>query len=385
MKDIKNVTVLWLGSLGIEAILFAVMNFGSQATFLSAAINAIWLLVGIVSFFLFLKEPSPATKPIFFNFSLLILYVVGQVFYFFVGPGATFFTNDPYSTVFVFQYLQVFNCFLLSFAIVYVVVDSLFANFRVYQKYVVAFMIVGGVSANYYHPFFTNPKFLYSTEDVGDYRAIGQSAAILENLGKANPTAEEVASITDLGVWKDGRKIGALFDAQKISRSAELLPYTEGDNYVPLVYRPLFLDNIYMNVLCIVFVFVFFGYQYKNDPPQGAYLEKIVFLFLPFCSLEVLHHFAYIKSVEASTLLDIMRIGQYLSLINLLMVTVFFVLRLRFITSVKGEFYERELVSDAEHISRWRDAFDNLVVRHFLNPEAVHGRLFAPRSPRNEA
>jgi hypothetical protein len=60
-------------------------------------------------------------------------------------------------------------------------------------------------------------------------------------------------------------------------------------------------------------------------------------------------------------------------------------MRLRFITSVKGEFYERELVSDSEHISRWRDAFDNLVVRHFLNPQAFHGRLFAPRTPRNEA
>jgi hypothetical protein len=74
-----------------------------------------------------------------------------------------------------------------------------------------------------------------------------------------------------------------------------------------------------------------------------------------------------------------------LTLLNLLLLLVFFGLRLRFITSVKGEFYERELVSDSEHISRWRDAFDNLVVRHFLNPKAIHGRLFASRTPRNKA
>jgi hypothetical protein len=149
--------------------------------------------------------------------------------------------------------------------------------------------------------------------------------------------------------------------------------------------KPLYLNNIYMSVLCVVFVFLFFGYQYRNDPPQGAYIEKIIFLFLPYCSLEILHHYAYIKSVEYTTLIGVQQIGYYLTLLNLLLLLVFFGLRLRFITSVKGEFYERELVSDAEHISRWRDAFDNLVVRHFLNPEAVHGRLFAPRSPRNEA
>jgi hypothetical protein len=385
MKRPKNITIVWLIAVSLETILLLVLPSGPQATLLSIVINMIWLLVGIVSFFLFVNEPSRAAKPIFFNFSLFVLYVLGQLFYFFVGPGATLFAGNAYSSVFVFQYLQAFNCLLLSSSIVYIVVDSLFANFRVFQKYFVTCLIVGGVFATYFHPFFFDPRFLYSTDDVADYRAIGQSATILEDLGTVSPTPAEIATIADLGVWKDGKKIGSLFEDQKISRASELLPYTFGDNYVPLVYKPLFLNNIYMNVLCIVFVFLFFGYQYKNDPPQGAYLEKIVFLFLPYCSLEVLHHFAYIKSVEVATLLDIMQIGQYLSLINLLMITVFLVLRLRFITSVKGEFYERELVSDAEHISRWRDAFDNLVVRHFLNPKAVHGRLFAPRAPRNEA
>jgi len=149
--------------------------------------------------------------------------------------------------------------------------------------------------------------------------------------------------------------------------------------------KPLHLDIIYMSVMCVVFIFLFFGYQYRNDPPQGAYIEKIIFLFLPYCSLEILHNYAYIKSVEYSGLLDVQEVGWYLSVVNLLLLTLFFGLRLRFITSVKGEFYERELVSDAEHISRWRDSFDNLVVRHFLNPKAIHGRLFAPRTPRNEA
>jgi hypothetical protein len=171
-----------------------------------------------------------------------------------------------------------------------------------------------------------------------------------------------------------------------VLRVSELLPYLSTENgYVPLIWKPLYLNNIYISVLCVVFIFLFFGYQYRNDPPQGAYIEKIIFLFLPYCSLEILHHYAYIRSVEYSTLIDVQQVGYYLTLLNLLLLLWFFGLRLRFITSVKGEFYERELVSDSEHISRWRDAFDNLLVRHFLNPKAIHGRLFAPRTPRNKA
>ncbi len=208
----------------------------------------------------------------------------------------------------------------------------------------------------------------------------------MESIGKVSPSANELAAVTNLKVQRDGREVGLLFADQKVRRVIELLPYFQTENgYIPLLWRPQFLNNIYMSTLCIVFIFLFFGYQYRNDPPQGAYIEKIIFLFLPYCSLEILHHYAYIKSVEYATLVDVQQIGYYLTLLNLLLLLAFFGLRLRFITSVKGEFYERELVSDAEHISRWRDAFDNLVVRHFLNPKAVHGRLFAPRSPRHEA
>jgi hypothetical protein len=218
-----------------------------------------------------------------------------------------------------------------------------------------------------------------------NYRAVTASVDKLADQGNANPTAKEIAAVTELGVWRGGVKIGILTDEQKVKGVSQILPYLAESNYQVLMLKPLFLNNIYMNVLCVVFIFLFFGYQYKNDPPQGAYIEKIIFLFLPYCSLEILHHYAYIKSVEYSTFEDVQQIGIYLTLVNMALLLVFFSLRLRFITSVKGEFYERELVSDAEHISRWRDAFDNLVVRHFLNPKAVHGRLFAPRSPGGEA
>jgi len=125
-------------------------------------------------------------------------------------------------------------------------------------------------------------------------------------------------------------------------------------------------------------LFLFFGYQYKKDPPQGAYVDKIMFLFLLFCSMEALHALGYIYALEwSSSLMDVFSFGQYVTIAILLFMVLFFGLRLRFITSVKGEFYEHELVHNAQHITRWRDWVDNLVVHYFLNPKALRGRLLA--------
>jgi hypothetical protein len=229
-----------------------------------------------------------------------------------------------------------------------------------------------------------NPKYLYSTEDIADYKALSSTVEKLKAEKILEPSLAQIVSATNLYAWKNGERIGTLFDNQKVKRISELLPYLEGSNYVMILYKPLHYNVIYMNVLCIVFVFLFFGYQYRNDPPQGAYIEKIVFMFLPYCSLEIVHFFGYIKSIEYASYLDYFRVGQYISLLNNFLLLVFFSLRLRFITSVKGEFYEQELVSDSQHISRWRDWVDNLVVRHFLNPETFHGRLFTPRPTREK-
>ncbi|MCI0706111.1 MAG: hypothetical protein L0Y80_01320 [Ignavibacteriae bacterium] len=348
-----------------------------------AAFNAIMLLLGIVSFYIFLREPNPKNKPIFFNFALFFLSSV--LFYLAIFIGRALWASEVYARFFYFEYSYSLFYFLLAISIVYLVFDSLFNDFKTYTKYLLTLVVVGGVFVYYFHPILENPTYAYSTPDIVDFRAVRTTVEKLQASGDNQITAEKVASLTDLAAWDGDLQVGTLFANQKVRRVAELLPYLEGQNVFTLIYKPLYLNVIYLNVLGVVFIFLFFGYQYKNDPPQGAYIEKIVFLLLPYCSLEIFHHFAYIKSIEWGSYLELHRIGQYLTFANLLFLLIFFSLRLRFITSVKGEFYERELVSDSEHISRWRDGFDNLVVRHFLNPETLHGRFFTPRPTREKA
>jgi hypothetical protein len=340
------------------------------------------MLIALVSFFVFRYEPNLRNKPVFLNFFLL--FASSSLLFLHIFIGKAFLSESPFASLYFYQYVTAGLFFLLlALAVIYLVIDTLFYEIKTLPKYLITILIVGGVFTFYYFPVLENPRYVYTTEDILDFKSVSAAAEKLRSQGE-EVTTENIASLTTLPAWKDGQQVGALYMSANVSRIKELLPYLEGSNYLTLLTKPIHLNVIYMNVMCIIFIFLFFGYQYRNDPPQGAYIEKIVFLLLPYCSLEILHFVGYIMSVEHADYLDLYRVGQYVSLVILFLLLIFFSLRLSFITSVKGEFYERELVFDAEHISRWRDGFDNLLIRHFLNPQTFYGRLFTPRPPREK-
>ena len=175
--------------------------------------------------------------------------------------------------------------------------------------------------------------------------------------------------------WKDGIKTGLLFPEEKLVRANALYAYLP-DNWPVLVFKPLYSDALRMAVVSIGFILLFFGYLYMKDPPQGAYIEKIMFLLLVFCSLEALHLWTAMKEVEWSASSSIWTVGLNVSNVVLALLAGAFLMRLRFITSVKGEFYEQELAIRPSTITRWRDSLDNLVVEKFFNRKLILGRMF---------
>ncbi|MDH3252651.1 MAG: hypothetical protein OEM41_07650, partial [Ignavibacteria bacterium] len=111
-------------------------------------------------------------------------------------------------------------------------------------------------------------------------------------------------------------------------------------------------------------------------PPQGAYIEKFMFSLMIFCSVEALHSWSLVNIVESEKFLDLIVIGQYVSIGVLLSIIAFLSLRLRFVTSAKGEFYEQEIEARPLGITRWRDAVDDLVIAHFVSRDLTKGQMF---------
>jgi hypothetical protein len=376
VSNFKKIFLLWLGFLGLLGVSTFLPH--TEIGTIALANEGLRLLLFLISLFIVLKEPNRTNKFLFLNFAVFFSFSLFHYLYSYVGPGGSLLASKPFARHYYYQYVGSLGFyFFLSLAIIYTVIDSLFRDFKVYQKYLLALLVVGGFMALYYYPYFQDSKFLYKTEDILDWKALDNARTAYIEANGTEPSAAELTQRVTLHAWKDGTAVGDLYAQKNAERINNLSKYLAGDNYLVLLWKPMHMNVIYMNVLCLFFLLLFFGYQYKKDPPQGAYVDKIMFLFLLFSGMEALHAWGYIKAVEWETMTEIFGAGQYITIGILLFMILFFSLRLRFITSVKGEFYESELVHNAEHITRWRDWVDNLVVHYFLNPQALRGRFLA--------
>lgn len=375
MKLSRKVVYWWLAILLVfAASLLFLRNQGfSFSSFVSYSIQS---LLFIISVYIVRHEPIRKNKLIFVNFSVLFAFSFLAHIYTFVGTGREFFADQQFIRLFISQYVFYGAYFLvLAFSIVYLTVDVLFRDFQGYQKYLITAGIAVSFFGFYYAPYFADAKYLHHTADVLDYKTLDQSYEEWMLEVGTPPSPETLSQITEMYSWKNGAKTGVLFSDEKLARANDIYSYLP-NNWPVLVFKPLYSDALRMSVVCIGFILLFFGYLYMKDPPQGAYIEKIMFLFLVFCSLEALHLWTAMKEVEWSAASSIWTVGVYVSDVVLLLLVGAFSMRLRFITSVKGEFYEQELAVSPSAVTRWRDSLDNLVVEKFFNRKLILGRMF---------
>jgi hypothetical protein len=375
MKLLPRVFLIW--GLLVVAYVAALAALNHSEVLASSFISRVLLgALLVVTLHLVRKEPNPRNRVIFLNFVLFFSIGFFQLGTEFIG--ISLFKDHRYAGYLYGQYVNIAYILFIAIAIVYLVVDLLFHDFKIYQKYIVTCLIVLTFFGYYFQPFLADPYYVYTTEEIRQWKTLDQYAATVTE-GYSRPialTAADVANQVKLQSWQNGVAIGELYPEENLRRIEALLPYLEGDNFKALLLKPLHLNLIRMYVLLIGSILLFFGYQYKKDPPQGAYIDKIMFLLLMFCSMDILHNWGFIKSVEWNSLTELYSIGQYITILIELLMVLFFAMRLQFITSVQGEFYETELATNPRQISRWRDWVDNIVLSHFFNFKLFNGRLF---------
>jgi hypothetical protein len=362
--------LLWSGSLPVLLLLLLTIA-PDRYTPIGFALVSIQILLFLLSITLVRKETVAKNKPIFVNFAVFF----ALAFVFFAEMLAVDRLNALTNSYFEFFYGQYISFsayyFLLSFAVVYVAIDALFRDFLTLRKYAITLAIVGGIFMLYYSPFLTDPLYAHKTPEILDFKAV---SAVVEK-SPQTLTAENVAAQVRLHDWDGDTPGEPLSSEENLVRVQQLLPYTEGANFNFLVFGRLSRNAIYMSVLCIAFVILFFGYQILKDPPQGAYIEKIMFLFLVFSSLEAMHAWSYIKSLDWTFAAELWGLGNYMTVAVLFPMALYFGTRLHFITSVKGEYYEQEVAARPTGITRWRDALDDLIIDRFFNRKAIVGRM----------
>jgi len=377
MNKGSKILLLWaVVTLGMALCVFG--RSGQHLEYSAFLVTAIEFLGGIICAFLVVYEPNRKNKFLFLNFAIFFMLGIFALVSNLLIPFLA--RIDQYLPFVMVHYLKGAHYLFLSFAVVYLVVDSLFRGLRVGIKYFLVAFIVSGFFTLYFGDILVNPKFGYSTSDVQDFRAVDHEYSNFQKATGRIPSADELASAITLPAWRENHAVGKLYPENNLLRIKEILPYLAGENYLILLYKPINFYIIKMDVVACFFIILFFGYQYKKDPPQGAYVDKIMFLLFLYCALEIFHAWSSIHAVEWEELMQIFVIGQYVTIFILLMISAFFGLRLSFVTSVAGEFYENELVHSPQHITRWRDGLDNIVLHYFFNPKAVRGVFFSQRT-----
>ncbi len=330
-------------------------------------------LVFLVCLFLTLNEPVH-TKPIFLNFSLFFFFSV--FLYLGVFVGSVLWPTQPYAPILYTQYVGIVGYdFVLTIAIVYFLLHMILPKLSTLKKYLITFSFVLIFFGMIFRPIVMDPFFLYKAEGYSTFLRVERARTNLKATLQREPTHREVA--TTLIAREQERKIAdeELVIAEKIKNLQELEPYLAGDNHALLFWSPLFEKKLLIHGFIVFLLVLFYTFKFFLDPPASAYFEKIGLAFFMDSVFEFLHYWSYMKNPGMGIYLEILSLGQYVTILIFLIMVVLFSLRLKFVRSVVGKYYEQQIQLEPESVTRWRDEIDSMIIAHFFKPMKLLGRL----------
>jgi len=335
--------------------------------------QVILVALGIVAGALVLAEGQNRNKAVFVLFVLLGVQQILDLLYNFV-PTIVF-PENVFAGHLYFQYVSSgLGLFVQSTCLAGCAV---LMNTRIRTGLAISLVSIccAGVLLLELHPLLTNSRYLYTTPDITDFRIIDRAwmNVYQSNRGKATP--EIVASQIGLSRWEGGRRTGELTYEETVRRIKEIEPYLFGNNYNMLIYRPLSDAWWRVNTLTGIVILLSILYWFFGGSPSGVYFERISVILLSFCIFEVFHFYTYARLTNYSDYLNYFNIGALLSLLTGATLILVFLLRLRFLLSHEGRYYESRLAHGSVQVARWRDSFDNYVIKKFFKENPFKARF----------
>jgi hypothetical protein len=320
------------------------------------------------------RRDAKAYRPALINLGALFGFSV--LLYASIFMGSVLFRDEPYISVYYHEYVNKigYNA-LLALTVVYLIVDFWLQKKRTITKYMLSFFFSAVLLAPLYYPYFQDPLYLYRAEEYSRYLKLKTAS---QSLMKEKGADLTVAGVTERFLSKNSQTLSAN-EVENNGREKDghrrLISQLGHESEVVLFWKPLNLDTVYVNLVLVGLLLVFYFAKFLRDRPQGAYFEKITLLLFLFCSLEALHAWAFTKSADTQLYYSIHSISQYLSIGVLLGLVYMCSVRLRFLLSPVGQYYERQVLLRPERISRWRDEIDRLILKSLLRRTPFVDRL----------
>ncbi len=330
------------------------------------------MILGIVAVGLVLVETQSRNKVMFSLFVLLGMQQILDLLYNFVP---IIFPENRFAGHSYFQYVTSgLGLFIQSTCLAgcAVLMNSRIRTWLAMSLVSVSFAVVFVME---FHPLLLNSRYLYTTPDITDFRIIDRAWTEVYQTNRGKVTPEAVAGRIGLSRWEKGKRTGELSYEEAIRRVEEIEPYLFGNNYNMLIYQPLnglwWQTSAFTGVVILLTLLNWF----LGGSPSGVYFERISVIVLSFSIFEVFHFHTYTNLASYSNYLDYFNIGALLSLLTVVILVLVFFLRLRFLLSHEGQYYESRLARGSAYIARWRDGFDNYVIQKLFGRNPFRARF----------
>lgn len=364
---------VWVFWVAIQVLLTNI-NGNDSAGMARVICWSVEAMLALAALILATREMTADNKAIFVGFTLFFGFSG------FVVPIYIFFLRTrllvlyEFSEFHVFQYSKALYFLLLLFVVSQIAI-SLGTALHARVKQFASVTSAVAICFFFFIPYVADPYYLYRQPDIRDYHAVTQAMQEAKVIASDRYPATDISSSLRLLQMEDGKAVRTLTPEEVRLRIQELMPVLQSGYEEALFYRPLYDSCVGAAGACFMILVFFVISSFLRDQPKSAFIEKIAWLILLFVVLEGLHFRVYELTYRRSTFDAIQEIGAYLSALVMLVVFGLFVLRLKFISTVEGRYYEGRVNKDALGITRWRDVVDNWVLRKFVNAPDLNRRF----------
>lgn len=336
------------------------------------------LFLGIIAMFLWRAETTARNKAVFALFAALGVQQILDIAYFFYP---LLFPGERFAGFFYFQYITAGLGLMVQGTCIVGAGVLMNTRMRVARALAVTFIPAGVLFLSVYWPMIENPRYLYTTPDVTDFRIVDRAWMELYGPAQAHPEPSAIAERVGLSRWDGHERVGELTHEEEVERIIELEQYLFGSNYNLLVFKPLNVMWWKGNLIAGALILCLILYWFVGESPKGVYFERITILLLCFSIFEVLHFSIYAGLKDNAAYIRYFNIGAFLSLLTVLGLIILFILRLRFALSLEGRYYESRLASDSVRITRWRDALDDYIIGRLFRGNPFKNRFIIKDPP----
>ncbi len=357
--------------LGAAAFLFPHREFDTVGV-----VNvSLQLLLAFLSILIMKNSDDASQQGIFFFSSLL--FGSGLLLLLSLFAGSSFLKGSTYGPFLYYLYVNKAGLALVSsLAVLSVAVDYVFHRFSAMRKLLLTLVLAGTLVYSLFSSFVVHPFNLFKEWDYLVLYGMTQAQSTLQPGNVARLSDADLAATISRQAPKTSPLSVARTNSEELTADVgRLREYLQGDGLTKVFWRPLDLALIYLRVALLAVIALLLAMFYRTNAHLGAYVDKILILFFLFFSMEIFHTAGFLLTSNPEAFHTVFRVGQYFTIFCLLLMVYAYDLKLRFVLSVAGKYYEFAVQRTPEKVTRWRDELDQLILRAFLKRNHGYNKL----------